>query len=380
MVLRFIALYHLFQALLMVLTLYVGGYTIRTDSSGFYSSISPVYFQLFAGLFLFIISKNSLRMRNTNTKKEILYLRYFIIIWVFSNTLKLIQLDFFLINVLWLYLMPSLYFLFKIKNKKIIYFVITTTVIGFVLYTLQGARGYALFPIALIFLNPAYQYLKSKTRIKRITIIITAIISLISYLTIIDIYRFTKGRETIDSSALFDFLSNDDIFERNNVQLLSNTVSWDRLLNHSMNYLLLEKHKLRGSQYLLEDSFTIISREKSNYKNVNYGHWTSAEYDFTATGTSSVEWSILSDWSSRYGPYVGLLLTLISYLFINLLISFNSKNILFQFMLNFQFLSSFFVFNFFETLHFILIAFILNYIIKFIYDIKLFGSRNISRR
>lgn len=183
----------------------------------------------------------------------------------------------------------------------------------------------------------------------------------------------------LNHTALFDIVSGVNKISRDEISLLSGTAVWDRFLNHPMNYLLMDKHKLRGDQYLLEDSFLIFSREKSNYKNVNFGHYTSSNYSFFAKKSSSVECSILSDWTSRYRPYTGSFLNVIPYLFLSWLISLNSKYVLFQSMLVYQLFSSFFVFNFFETFHFIIVAFIINYLIKFIYDLKSSSNRNISR-
>ena len=378
MVIRFIAYYHLIQAFLMAFTLYSNGYTVRTDFSGFFSSSTPIFFQLFIGLVLLIISKLTYK-KEKEKEKEIKYLYVFVLLWFTSNLMKLFQINLFFINIIWLYLMPSLYYLFKLKNKIIIYSIIISVAISFAVFTALGARGYAIFPLALIFLRPTYDYLMRISFVKRLIIFMILIISSISYMTIIDVYRFTSGRDEINLTSLSNIVSGENKISRDDISLLSGSAVWDRFLNHPMNYLLMDKHKLRGDQYLLEDSFLIFSREKSNYKNVNFGHYTSSNYSFFAKKSSSVECSILSDWTSRYRPYTGSFLNVIPYLFLSWLISLNSKYVLFQSMLVYQLFSSFFVFNFFETLHFIIVAFIINYLIKFIYDLKSSSNRNISR-
>ena len=375
--LRIIAWYHIIQAGLAFLTLALYGYSYRLDYEGLQVSESPILANLFLSIGLLVISYISrektltiIPSRNANI---------FIIIWFLALIIKVCYGSIFISDAIYNYLMPVLvYTQYLLKNRKIVAHVILW--ISFIYFSLLGARGYAILPIVFAqgpyLLSRFFQF----SLIKKLftTFVLIGLIGV--YMNSVEFYRIAFGRDKIDLKGITQVISNVSEYQNAAIEYVGvKRAPWDRAINHPMSAMMDYKGELRGFKQFEGDVKLVYDRSASNYLNTEFGHWTSTHYGFFASGSTSVEWSIVSDFISRFGRYRGLILSYISYIFLGLLINLlSSKYAMVNFVIKVHILMNFFVYNLFENVHILFKAWAFLFAV-YILTNAFFNNRNISK-
>ncbi len=340
------------QAFLGLLALVFFGYTYRIDNMGVCDSAIPIYGNLMLGCAVLFVG------RSTETKlviKEFKSLDFFLTLWLIGSVCKMIFGSIFITDAIFNYLLPCL--LFSRYSAKLVGKILKIVVItGFFYYSLLGARGYAVIPVLMVFFYDIKSVWKKMSFLGKVLTLFIALFLAGNYMNMIEIYRVVFGRDNISLVGIKEALINSNQHKDDLFRLVgSERAPWDRLINHPLSAMFDYSGKLRGLSFIVQDVHMVFDRNASNYTNKLFGHWTSANYGFTATRTSSVEWGVYSDFASRFGCYAGLVLTFFSYLLIALLgkmLSFRNNFVYYQIVI--QVLMSFFVFNFFEVIHMML--------------------------
>lgn len=189
--------------------------------------------------------------------------------------------------------------------------------IGLLVHTVQGSRGYALFPILALAVGYVFSISHNHRLLKKTLkkYLIVACIFL-PFLSFVQTYREHVGRKqeiTIETiTNMFSYvgkssnLSNDDGIYG----------SLGRLLNHTNNVVVVMSPSIipyRGFDYIADEFFSIFSvlgeQGSENFRksraDIGYSTGVATLYGFNVDESTSVEFSLFADAYSRFG-YIGV--------------------------------------------------------------------------